>query len=134
MIRLQQFMDENIVVEIPDLHIKAPVLEGTDQETLRQAAGHFPDTGKIGEGNFCIAGHSSVMYKEFFSDLKNIEPAMEIYLYDVQKHRYTYIAEESFIIEPNELWILQDFGDDRVTIVTCTDTGEQRLIVVGKLK
>lgn len=131
-VNLQQLMKENTVIEIPELHIKAPVLEGTNQETLRHGAGHFPNTGNAGTGNFCIAGHSSVIYKEFFNNLKYIKSGMEIHLYDVQKNCYTYIAEEPFIVEPNELWILQDFGDNRVTIVTCTDDGTQRLVVVGK--
>lgn len=132
MVHLQQLMEENIVIEIPELHIKAPVLEGTDQETLRHGAGHFLNTGTVGAGNFCIAGHSSVIYKEFFNNLKYIKSGMEIHLYDVQKNCYTYIAEEPFIVEPYELWILQDFGDNRVTIITCTDDGTQRLVVIGE--
>ena len=132
MVRLQQLMDNNVVVEIPALHIKAPVLEGTDNETLRRSAGHFIDTGEIGKGNYCIAGHSSIVYKEFFNNLKYIENGMEIYLYDKEKVCYTYIVEDSFIVEPNALWVLNDYGDDRITIITCTDDGTQRLVVVGK--
>ena len=44
----------------------------------------------FGKGNYCIAGHSSIIYKEFFSDLKYIENGMEIYLYDKEKVCYTY--------------------------------------------
>ena len=131
---LQKLLNENIVVEIPDLNIKAPVMEGIDQEVLRIAAGHFPDTGEVGKGNFCIAGHSSIIYKEFFNNLKNVRNGMEIRLYDMEKRCYRYAVEDSFIVEPNEVWILQDFGDDRITIVTCTDDGSQRLVVIGKLK
>ena len=29
--------------------------------------------------------------------------------------------------------ILDDFGDDRITIITCTDDGTQRQVVVGLL-
>ncbi len=134
LVRLHQLMKENVVIEISDLSIKAPVLEGTDQETLRKGAGHFQGTGKLGEGNYCIAGHSSPIYKEFFNNLKQIQTGMEIDLFDTEKHCYAYTAEESFIVNPDDLRILQDFGDNRVTIITCTDSGEQRLVVVGKLK
>lgn len=133
-VQVQKLMQESVVVEIPDLNIKAPVLEGINQEVLRQATGHFPNTGSIGAGNFCIAGHSSVMYKELFNNLKSVENGMKICLYDIEKHCFTYYVIDSFIVEPDEVWILQDFGDDRVTIVTCTDDGSHRLVVVGKMK
>lgn len=130
----QKLMRDNPVVEIADLNIKAPILEGTDNKTLSKAAGHFIGTGDFGIGNYCIAGHSSTIYKEYFNDLKHIAPRMKIVLYDKNKKKYTYIVTDSFIVEPNETWVLDDFGDNRVTIITCTDDGTQRQIVVGILK
>lgn len=129
-----KLMRENVAIEIPELKIKAPVLEGTDNEVLSKAAGHFPETGGLGSGNYCIAGHSSVIYKEYFNNLKNVSEGMEIYLIDKGEERFTYTVKESFIVEPNETWVLEDFGDDRVTLVTCTDDGSQRQIVVGLLE
>ena len=55
---LRNLLKENIVLEIPSLNIKVPVLEGTDSKTLAVAAGHFPGTGELGQGNYCIAGHN----------------------------------------------------------------------------
>ena len=130
-IQKQKLLRENVVVEIADINIKAPVLEGTDNEILSRAAGHFIGTGEVGSGNYCIAGHSSTIYKEYFNHLKNIELGMQISLYDKEKKCYTYTVTENFIVEPNEVWVLNDFGDDRITIVTCTDDGTQRQIVVG---
>ena len=131
MYQKQVLMRENPVLEIADLGIKAPVLEGTDQQTLRKAVGHFTGTGDFGSGNYCIAGHSSTIYKEYFNRLKRIENGMQISLYDVQKNRYDYTVTESFIVEPDETWVLDDAGDDRITIITCTDDGTQRLVVTG---
>ena len=128
----QKLMRENPVVEIADLRIKAPILEGTDNDTLSKAAGHFIGTGELGKGNYCIAGHSSTLYKEYFNNLKNIEIGMKITLYDIKKDSYEYTVKETFIVEPSETWILNDFGDDRVTIITCTDDGTQRLVVIGE--
>lgn len=138
-VKEQQLMNENVVVEIPKLNIQAPVLEGTDNETLSKAAGHFADTGEVGSGNYCIAAHSSVIYDEYFNDLKNAEIGMEIYLYDNDgetdspRTQYVYHITEMFYVEPDETWMLDDFGDDRITLVTCNDDGTQRLIVVANL-
>lgn len=128
----QKLMKEHVVVEIPALRIKAPVLEGTEQDVLREGAGHFIGTGDVGSGNYCIAAHSSVLYKEYFNTLKNVEDGMQINLYRTDKTFVTYSVTEHFIVEPNETWILDDFGDCRITLVTCTDDGSQRLVVVGR--
>lgn len=133
MLKKQKMMQENPVIEISALHIKAPILEGTDQETIAKAVGHFPETGGFGTGNYCLAGHSSTIYKEYFNNLKGAESGMEINLYDTEKNRYIYTVSETRIVEPNETWVLDDFGDNRITIITCTDDGSQRLVVVGKL-
>jgi len=130
----QQLMRESPVVEIADLDIKAPVLEGTDSKTISRAVGHFNGTGGFGSGNYCIAGHSSTIYKEYFNDLKNITAGMEIRLQDSEKRSYTYTVKDSFIVDPDETWVLDDFGDDRITLITCTDDGKQRQVVVGLLK
>lgn len=131
-IQRQKLFRENAVIEISDIKIKAPVLEGTEKETLSKAAGHFIGTGDFGSGNYCVAGHSSVIYKEYFNNLKNAEIGMKVNLYDKEKYCYTYTITEMFIVEPNEVWVLDDFDDDRITIITCTDDGTQRQVVVGK--
>ena len=135
-IEKQRLLKECVVFEIPDLDIKAPVMDGTEHEVLSKAAGHFPGTGAVGSGNYCIAGHNSTIYAEIFNEMKNIEIGMEMYLIDndEQRTKYTYTVTKNFIVEPNKTWVLEDFGDDRITIVTCTDDGTQRQIVVGMLQ
>ncbi len=134
-IEKQRLLRTCIIFEIPDLHIKAPVIDGTEHEVLSKAAGHFPDTGAVGSGNYCIAGHNSTIYAEIFNEMKHIEIGMEMYLIDNDEQRteYLYTVTENFIVDPSETWVLDDFGDDRITIVTCTDDGTQRQIVIGKL-
>ena len=135
-IEQQKLLKENPVIMIPAIGIEAPILEGTDNDTLSKAVGHFEGTGSISSGNYCIAGHSSTIYEEYFNEIKSIEIGMEILVFDndVGRTKSTYIVSEYFIVEPNETWILGDFGDNRITLVTCTDDGTQRQIVVGKLK
>lgn len=130
--RRSQLMKTSVVIEIPALRIKAPVLEGTDNDVLSKAAGHFPGTGAPGEGNYCIAAHSSTIYKEYFNALRDVQNGMEIRLYDVSKNLFTYYVTDSFIVEPDETWVLDDADDVRLTLVTCTDDGTQRRIVIAK--
>lgn len=122
---------DTVVFEIPDLDIKVPVLEGVDDDILAQAAGHFPNTGKVGEGNYCIAGHSSNVYACIFNNLKDVEVGMKMKLTSKKGKSYTYYVTENFVVDPDEVWVLDECFDNRITIVTCTDGGLRRQIVVG---
>lgn len=132
----QKLLKECITLEIPNLNIKVPILEGTNKETLSVAAGHFQNTGSLGHGNYCIAGHNSTIYAEIFNDLDQIQIGDEMYLVDTDKNRtrYTYVVSEYKIIDPGETSVLDDYGDDRITVISCTDNGEQRQVVIGILK
>ena len=132
-IQKQKLLMDNPVIEIVELNIKAPVLEGTEHSVLSKATGHFEGTGDFGKGNYCIAGHSSTIYEEYFNNLKKIKPGMKVKLYNKNKECFIYSVKERFIVEPNETWILNDFGDSRLTIITCTDDGLQRIVVVAML-
>ncbi len=135
-IRKQYLLRTCVVFEIPALDIRTPVMDGTDGETLSAAAGHFPGTGAVGAGNYCIAGHNSTIYAEIFNELSRVELGMEMHLIDNDEQRttYTYRVTENFTVKPEEVWVLNDVGDDRITIVTCTDDGTERQIVVGILE
>ena len=58
-----------------------------------------------------------------------------MYLVDIdeKRTRYIYIVTEYRTVEPSETWVLNDFGDDRLTVISCTDDGKQRQVVVGML-
>lgn len=135
-IYLHRLLKENINFEIPSLDIKVPVLEGTDNKALQVSAGHFEGTGALGKGNYCIAGHNSTIYAEIFNDLDQIKIGDEMYLVDIDENRtrYCYIVTEYKIVDPKQVEVLNDFGDDRLTVISCTDDGTMRQVVVGMLK
>lgn len=134
-IYLRRLLKENVVFEIPVLEIKVPVLEGTGSKELQASAGHFEGKGLPGHGNYCIAGHNSTIYAEIFNDLDRIMIGDRMYLTDKDDKRtcYTYVVTEYRIVSPDDTSVLQDFGDDRITVISCTDNGKFRQIVVGKL-
>lgn len=133
---MRKLLKENVVLEIPALNIRVPVLEGTDNKTLAAAAGHFPETGSVGHGNYCIAGHNSTIYAEIFNDLDKIQIGDEIYLFDIDSNRtqYTYVVTDYNIVDPHSVEVLDYYGDDRLTVISCTDDGEYRQVVVAMKK
>ena len=135
-IYLRRLLKENINFEIPRLDIKVPVLEGTSQKALQVSAGHFEGTGSLGKGNYCICGHNSTIYAEIFNDLDQIRVGDDMYLVDNdEKHtKYRYTVSDYRIVEPDDTSVLRDFGDNRITVISCTDDGKQRQVVVGKFQ
>ena len=133
---LRQLLKEHINFEIPRLDIKVPVLEGTDQKSLQVSAGHFENTGAPGQGNYCICGHNSTIYAEIFNELDQIRIGDVMYLVDTDANRtsYCYVVTEYKIVNPNQTEVLKDFGDDRLTVISCTEDGTQRQVVIGILK
>ena len=135
-IRLKHLLENNVIFEIPSLNIKVPVLEGTDNDILSVAAGHFTGTGSVGKGNYCIAGHNSTIYAEIFNNLDEIQIGDEMHLIDTddKRTRYTYVVTEYKIVSPQSTYVLNDYGDNRLTIISCTDDGYFRQVVTGIIK
>ncbi len=132
-IYLRKLLKDNIVFEIPVLDIKVPVLEGTENDKLAVSAGHFIGTGEVGSGNYCIAGHNSTIYAEIFNDLDKIKTGDEMFLVDIdeKRTRYRYVVMDYRIVEPTAVEVLKDYGDDRITVISCTDDGQYRQVVTG---
>ena len=123
------------LIDIPSVNISSVIVSGVGKEQIRHYIGHFEDTAMPGEnGNFCIAGHSSTVYNNVFNDLKNIKLNDEIKI-TTSDGEFTYLVSEIFETEPTNVGVLNQDNDlKEMTIVTCTNNGEDRLIVKGNLK
>ena len=113
-------MKENIVFEIPSLGIKVPVLEGTDSKSLQVSSGHFEETGLLCNGNYGIAVHNSTIFAEIFNGLNQIQIGDEMHLIytDENRTKYTYVVTEYKTAKPKDTWVLNYFGDDRLTVIS----------------
>jgi sortase A len=124
------------ILVIPKINISVAVAEGTDMETLKYAVGHFEGPAMPGEkGNFCVAGHRSYTYNEFFNKADELSISDEI-IVKTKKGEYTYIIDEIKVVEPTEISVLEPTKEATVTLVTCTPIrlATHRLIIKGKLK
>jgi len=103
------------VLRIPRIKVEAPVLEGTDEWTLNRGVGHIEDTAEPGtDGNSGIAGHRD----GFFRALKDIHVGDLLEIETVQSvDRYR--VERSWIVEPEDVSVLDATQSPSVTLVTC---------------
>lgn len=124
------------LIEIPKINVNAAILEGTDDSALKYAVGHYPGLGKVGQpGNYVLLGHRNYVYGHFFRNLDKLEVGDEIIIAK-DEETYTYVVYESFVVKPEEVWVLEQTEDAIVTMITCTPIGTytDRLIVRGALK
>lgn len=124
------------IMTIPKINLSVAIGEGVDLETLKFAVGHFPGTGQPGQiGNFCVAGHRSYTYSEYFNRLNEVTDGDEIII-KTKKGEFKYKVYNSFVVEPSEVSVLNPSKDATLTLVTCTPirVATHRLIVKARLE
>ena len=120
------------VLKIPDLDIKAYIYEGTSQEVLRYGMGRYTSTKQLGElGNCAIAGHSSTTYNCILNGVENLPLYSNIYIWDSKGKKHKYYLLNRYVVLPTAIEVLQttDISRSYLTIITCTDNGQRRLVL-----
>lgn len=111
---------ENIwKLEIPKIGLVANIAEGTSGEILNVYIGHFEETQKK-DGNIGLAAHNRGYPVNYFNRLKELEVGDEIiYTYLGKSQKYEVI--QSSIIEDTNWKVLENTGDNRLTLITCVE-------------
>ena len=102
-------------LEIPRLGLSVVVAEGDDDDTLKVAVGHLPDTPlPWQEGNSALAGHRDT----FFRPLRSVQPGDEI-RFATRHGTFRYRVTRHTVVEPDELWVLDASPAAALTLITC---------------
>jgi len=123
-------------LQIPAIGLDQLVVEGTSTTDLAKGPGHYTGTAVAGQaGNVAIAGHRTTFGAPFgrLAELRAGEP---VTLTTSMGARLSYVvARAPFVVSPADRAILDDFGDNRLTLSTSTPTysATQRLVVVALL-
>lgn len=103
------------ILEVPRLGVSVMVIEGVDKTTLRRAAGHIPGTALPGKpGNVGISAHRDT----FFRPLRNIRKN-DVITMTTRLGEYRYSVVSTRIVSPNDVGVLDQGGDEILTLVTC---------------
>ncbi len=132
-------------ITIPKIDVVKAIVHGVRRSDLRDAPGHYPDTVFPGQaGNAAIAGHRTT-YGSPFGDLDLLEPGDQIVVETLQgKFFYEvlpYIDPATGndighqIVTPYDVEVLEDQGDNRLTLTACHPkfSARQRIVVSAKL-
>jgi len=122
-------------IEIPAIGSTWMVSEGVSLDVLQDGPGHFEGTARPGEqGNAAIAGHRTT-YGAPFNRLDDLGPGDEILITYLTGRQFRYTYRETRIVDPSDVSVLQDTGDDRLTLTACHPeySAAERIVVIAAL-
>jgi sortase A len=122
------------IIEIPRIGLERVVVEGVAVADLKKGPGHYPETPLPGqEGNAAIAGHRTT-YGAPFNRINELEKGDEILVQTLQG-KFRYLVTEQLIVSPSQVEVLEDKGDNRLTLTACHPkySARERIVVVGEL-
>ncbi len=124
-------------LQIPALGLDQIVVAGTSTGDLSKGPGHYTGTALPGqEGNVAIAGHRTTDGAPF-NRLGQLVVGDRVILTTTSGEQLIYlISAPPVAVSPSDVAVLNNFGDNRVTLTTCTPefSASQRLIAVGEFE
>ena len=124
------------IVEIPKIDIKLPIYHTTEEDVLKQAAGHLEGSSlPIGGKSIhaVISAHRGLPSASLFTDLDQLKKG-DHFLIHVLNKTLCYEVDKISVVKPEETSALAvEEGEDLVTLLTCTPYGvnTERLLVRG---
>ena len=120
-------------IEIPKTGLKCPVLESASSDAIEVAVAVYAGVGLNKVGNTVITGHN---YKNgtFFSDNYKLLNGDKIYITDTSGKKVIYTIYKIYKTTPEDLeYVRRDTeGRREISLTTCTDDTENRLIIWAK--
>jgi sortase A len=105
-------------IRLPTIGVTRVVVSGIGLDQLARGPGHYPESPLPGQaGNVAIAGHRTT-FGQPFHNVDKLEPGDQILTTTVQGE-FVYEVEALEIVKPDEVRVLEDQGDDRLTLIAC---------------
>lgn len=132
----RQFDGDDLLVKvsIPKIKLEAIVVEGASRRELSIGPGHVKQTAMPGEpGNAVITAHRDT----FFRHIYELQKGDQI-LVRRNGQVFTFEVTGKKIVEPEDVSVLKQTADSRLTLITCYPTyyigpAPQRLVVFSRL-
>lgn len=122
-------------IYIPKIDVTYPILSQTHSgvldELMKISVCKFWGANPNEVGNFCIVGHNYRDNKFFSKVPKQIQIGDTIDITDTKGKTLIYEVYDKYIVDPNDVECTNQDTDGKreVTLITCTNSGKQRVIV-----
>jgi sortase A len=103
-------------LSVPRLGIELYVLAGADGSAMAFGPGHAAGTVRPGEhGNSVIGGHRDT----HLAFLRYVKPGDALIIERQDKVRVTYRVGQAEILDRRDVWVMEQAGPTRLTLITC---------------
>ena len=117
------------IIEIPSINIKYPIFSTISEELLKNSVCKFYGEMPPKSGNLCVAGHNYENGK-LFSSIPKLKKEDQIYIYDLNYHKYTYSVFDIYEVKTDDLSPLNYSSNSyELTLVTCNNWNKNRIII-----
>ncbi len=117
------------IIEIPQIKIKYPIINETNETTMKISVTKFygPNINEI--GNYTIAGHNNID-GTMFGKTKYLKIGDIIKITDLKNKTIDYKIFKIYSVSPDDVSILENINSEKreITLITCTNGRKQRLI------
>jgi sortase A len=127
--------EQAIRIQIPAIHIDAPVVQGDGWEQLKKGVGqHIGSTDPGDDGNVVLSAHNDI-FGEIFKDLDRLKRGDQIILFTNQR-AYNYIVVDTEVVEPTHVEVMASTNQPTVTLISCYPylVDDQRIVVKARLQ
>jgi sortase A len=126
--------EQAVRIQIPAIHVDAPVVQGDGWEQLKKGVGQHIGTFNPGEeGNIVLSAHNDI-FGEIFRDLDKLQPGDISTLFTSQR-TYTYVITSSKIVEPTQVEVMAPTTTATLTLVSCYPyrVDDMRIAIIARL-
>lgn len=121
------------IIEIPSIELKYPIINQTNDKTMKISVTKFTG-GNINDiGNYCIAGHNN-LDGTMFGKVKKLKNGDIIKLTNLYGETVEYQIFNMYVIDPNDVSCTEivEEGTREVTLITCTNGRKNRLVTKAR--
>ncbi|MFZ9863983.1 MAG: sortase, partial [Ilumatobacteraceae bacterium] len=119
-------------IHIPRIELLQTIYRGVTLPTLDKGIGWWPGTAMPGQvGNVVLGGHR-VSKKKPFRHLDKLQVGDEIFM-SSEDGDFVYTVRETFIVQPSDVWIIDQTEAATLTLFACHPPGStrERIVVVA---
>lgn len=119
------------IVKIPKINLTYPILSKTTDALMKIAPCKFHGANPNEVGNLCIIAHNYRRKGVFFSDVPDLSIGDIVEIQDLSQKVIEYEIYDIHTVMPDNVadTTQKTNGRREVTLITCTDNSEQRVIV-----
>ena len=121
------------IIEIPKINIKYPIIDHTNEETMKVSITKFwgPQANEI--GNYTVAGHNN-KDGTMFGETKYLQIGDKIKLTNLKNETIEYEIFKIYSIDPDDVSCVESVenGTREITLITCTNGHKNRLVTKAR--